>query len=214
MADPVTMALIGAGTGAIMNKDDPLKGAMLGAAGGAIAGPAMGAAGNALGMGAGAAGSGVSSAVGGELLASAPGAMGQAGMLINMPTSAAAQFATGPVGSMIGSEAALKMASPLNPLFNNLAQPGKALQAGGMMMPKQGQQKPVAAPSAPRRSPAPQRSNAAIMQPYNGGMMPGQQSGAAMPGGMQGGAGPYHGMGGGPEDELMKRRRFFRPMGY
>lgn len=34
MADPVTMAVIGGGLGAMMNEKDPLKGALLGAAGG------------------------------------------------------------------------------------------------------------------------------------------------------------------------------------
>lgn len=34
MGDPVTMAMVGASVGAMMNKKDPLKGAMLGAAGG------------------------------------------------------------------------------------------------------------------------------------------------------------------------------------
>lgn len=34
MGDPVTMAVVGASAGAMMNKKDPLKGAMLGAAGG------------------------------------------------------------------------------------------------------------------------------------------------------------------------------------
>lgn len=43
MADPVTMAMVGAGIGAATNKDDPLKGAMMGAAIGGIGGAGYGA---------------------------------------------------------------------------------------------------------------------------------------------------------------------------
>jgi hypothetical protein len=63
MGDPVTMAMIGASAGALLNKDDPLKGAMLGAAGGyggatMLGGSAMLGGGAAAGMpGVGAAGS-------------------------------------------------------------------------------------------------------------------------------------------------------------
>lgn len=45
MGDPVTMAVIGGGLGAMMNKKDPLKGALLGAAGGYGGGALMGAGG-------------------------------------------------------------------------------------------------------------------------------------------------------------------------
>lgn len=41
MGDPVTMAVIGASAGAMMNKKDPLKGALLGAAGGYAGGAFM-----------------------------------------------------------------------------------------------------------------------------------------------------------------------------
>lgn len=44
MGDPVTMAMIGASAGAMMNKKDPLKGAMLGAAGGYAGGSIIGGA--------------------------------------------------------------------------------------------------------------------------------------------------------------------------
>lgn len=49
MGDPVTMAVIGASAGAMMNKKDPLKGALLGAAGGYAGGafmPTLGAGGS------------------------------------------------------------------------------------------------------------------------------------------------------------------------
>lgn len=71
MADPMTMALVGAGTGAMMNKDDPLMGAALGGMGGYFLGPM---AGKALGMGSGAAGVG-------ELAAGIPFGSEQAAML-------------------------------------------------------------------------------------------------------------------------------------
>jgi hypothetical protein len=43
MADPVTLALVGAGVGAIMNPNDPLKGAVIGGAAGFTGGAALGA---------------------------------------------------------------------------------------------------------------------------------------------------------------------------
>lgn len=45
MADPITMAVVGAGAGALMNKKDPLKGALLGAVGGYGGGALLGAGG-------------------------------------------------------------------------------------------------------------------------------------------------------------------------
>lgn len=47
MADPVTMAVVGATAGAAMSPKDPLKGALLGAAGGYGGGAALGAMGSA-----------------------------------------------------------------------------------------------------------------------------------------------------------------------
>lgn len=60
MADPVTMAVVGASAGALMNKEDPLKGALLGAAGGFGGATLMGAGG--LSSALGAAGAGTASA--------------------------------------------------------------------------------------------------------------------------------------------------------
>lgn len=43
MADPITLAVVGAGVGALMNPNDPLKGAVLGGAAGFTGGTALGA---------------------------------------------------------------------------------------------------------------------------------------------------------------------------
>ena len=59
MGDPVTMAVIGGGLGAMMNEKDPLKGALLGAAGGYGGATLMGAG----GLGAGATQAGTGSAL-------------------------------------------------------------------------------------------------------------------------------------------------------
>ncbi|OOZ37970.1 hypothetical protein [Solemya elarraichensis gill symbiont] len=47
MTKAALIPLLGAGAGAMMNKDDPFKGAMLGLLGGSIAGPVAGAMGGA-----------------------------------------------------------------------------------------------------------------------------------------------------------------------
>ncbi len=98
MGDPVTMAVIGASAGAMMNKKDPLKGALLGAAGGYGGATLMG------GMGA-AGGSGIlPSAASGSMTA---GANIPAGAAFVNPAGVNAMTAatTGPSGA-IGVEAA------------------------------------------------------------------------------------------------------------
>ena len=78
MADPVTLAMIGATAGAVTNKKDPLKGALLGATlgygGGALAPSLLGTGATAASGAAGAAGvtSGLPAATGGLLGSSAP----------------------------------------------------------------------------------------------------------------------------------------------
>lgn len=69
MGDPITMAVVGASAGALMNKKDPLKGALLGAAGGfggatlmAGGAAAAGTAGTAAGTGSALTGAGASTA--------------------------------------------------------------------------------------------------------------------------------------------------------
>lgn len=78
MADPVTLAMMGAAAGAVTNKKDPLKGALLGATlgygGGALAPSLLGTGATAASGAAGAAGvtSGLPAATGGLLGSSAP----------------------------------------------------------------------------------------------------------------------------------------------
>lgn len=59
MADPITLAVVGAGVGAMINPNDPIKGAVIGGAAGFTGGTALGAGGATAGAagGAGAAGS-------------------------------------------------------------------------------------------------------------------------------------------------------------
>lgn len=100
MGDPVTMAVIGASAGAMMNKRDPLKGALLGAAGGYGGATLMGGIGAA-----GAGGSGIlPSAASGSVAA---GANIPAGAAFINPAgvNAATAAATGPSGAL-GIEAA------------------------------------------------------------------------------------------------------------
>lgn len=78
MADPVTLAMMGAAAGAVTNKKDPLKGALIGATlgygGGALAPSLLGTGATAASGAAGAAGvtSGLPAATGGLLGSSAP----------------------------------------------------------------------------------------------------------------------------------------------
>lgn len=98
MGDPVTMAMIGAGVGAITNPRKPLQGALLGGALGGFGGAAMGA-GNA------AATAGMTGAsavpVGSTAGAALPAAQGASGIFANatMPTYAATGGTTGLIGS-------------------------------------------------------------------------------------------------------------------
>lgn len=75
MADPVTMAVVGATAGAALNKDDPLKGALLGAAGGYGGGALLGT--SAIGGTAATAGAGLT----GSANAFIPGVQGGFGAL-------------------------------------------------------------------------------------------------------------------------------------
>lgn len=98
MGDPVTMAMIGAGVGAITNPRKPLQGALLGGALGGFGGAAMGA-GNVAATTAmkGAAAVPVGSTAGAAL----PAAQGASGIFANatMPTYAATGGTTGLIGS-------------------------------------------------------------------------------------------------------------------
>jgi hypothetical protein len=105
MGDPVTMAMIGAGVGAITNPRKPLQGALLGGALGGFGGAAMGA-GNAAataGMtGASAVPAGASAitpmTAGATYSGAAPGMVANFGMP-TMPTSVATGGSTGLIGS-------------------------------------------------------------------------------------------------------------------
>jgi hypothetical protein len=102
MGDPITMAMIGAGVGAITNPRKPLQGALLGGALGGFGGAAMGA-GNAAatatmkGAMMPAAGTGVTA---GAALPAAPGVAATAPFATaTMPTYAATGGTTGLIGS-------------------------------------------------------------------------------------------------------------------
>lgn len=97
MGDPVTMAVIGASAGAMMNKKDPLKGALLGAAGGYAGGafmPTLGAGGSGI----------LPSAASGSMTAGANIPAGAA--FINPAGVNAATAATTSPSGLVGVEAA------------------------------------------------------------------------------------------------------------
>lgn len=101
MGDPVTMAVVGASAGAMMNKKDPLKGALLGAAGGYGGASMMGlgattAGTTAIGSGATAAGTTAGTATGSAITAGAGGSA--AGNLAAVPSYGAAPFQVGATG--------------------------------------------------------------------------------------------------------------------
>jgi hypothetical protein len=81
MGDPITMAMIGAGVGAVTNPRKPLQGALLGGALGGFGGAAMGA-GNA--------------AAATTMAGANPSLMGTAGMGVNPMTAGATYKAAGP----------------------------------------------------------------------------------------------------------------------
>ena len=129
MADPVTMAVVGGGIGAMMNKKDPLKGALLGAAGGYGGATLMGAGGLAGSSGVlPSALSGSTTTLGSTLPA------GAAQAFTTGPTAAmqAANLTTGPSG-VLGVEAAktglFGGATPLT----NAAMQGQGLAQTGAM---------------------------------------------------------------------------------
>lgn len=105
MGDPVTMAVVGASAGAMMNKKDPLKGALLGAAGGYAGGtfmPTLGvgtpqvAGTTAASLTPAAAGTTAGTATGSAITAGAGGSA--AGNLAAVPSYGAAPFQVGASG--------------------------------------------------------------------------------------------------------------------
>jgi hypothetical protein len=127
MADPMTLAMVGAAAGAVTNKKDPLKGALMGAA--------LGGGGGLLAGGAGAA------------AASAP----SSGLLAGM-TPMGAQAAGGltasaiPAGGVAGGGALLAGGAPAAPsLMSRLANPATlaaGAQLAGSFTPQQAQTAP------------------------------------------------------------------------
>ena len=99
MGDPVTMAVVGASVGAMMNKKDPLKGAMLGAAGGyggAALMPTLGVGSTAAGLTPAAAGTTAGTATGSAITAGAGGSA--AGNLTAVPSFGVPSFQVGASG--------------------------------------------------------------------------------------------------------------------
>lgn len=124
MADPVTMAVVGATAGAALNKDDPLKGALLGAAGGFGGGAALGALGG--GAAAGAAGAAGASSAGTASLMAGGGALAP-GLGASAGLSAAG-------GSGLGLAAPAMTGFGLTPAASGLAAGGASLGASGSML--------------------------------------------------------------------------------
>jgi hypothetical protein len=169
MGDPITMAMIGAGVGAMTNPRKPLQGALLGGAlggvGGSFMGGAMGA-GNAAATTAmtganpavmGTAGMGVAPMTAGATYnAAAPGMVANFGNA-TMPTYAATGGSTGLIGSTTAPVAmADRFAGGMNALKSDISSlgtfakenplaAGQGLQAAkGVLFPE-----PMAAPPAP-----------------------------------------------------------------
>jgi hypothetical protein len=124
MADPVTLAMVGAAAGAVTNKKDPLKGALMGAA--------LGGGGGLLAGGAAAGGSGL---LGGAAPLGATAAGGLTASAI-------------PAGGVVGGGALLAGGAPAAAapgLMSQLANPAvlaAGSQLAGSMTPKQAQTAP------------------------------------------------------------------------
>lgn len=103
MADPMTLAIVGAGVGAIMNPNDPIKGAVIGGAAGFTGGTALGAS---------AAGTAAGTAVGAGGIGGAAGGTGLTATTIGgaAPASAGLGTASGGVGfTAAGAPSAIGM---------------------------------------------------------------------------------------------------------
>jgi hypothetical protein len=169
MADPLTMAAVGAVAGAAMNRDDPMKGALMGAALGGAGGAGYGAltgaggAAGAAGAGAGAAGAGALEAgLGAAAPVYGPATMAEFAPLVGaeaipvaMPGASPAAFAYPDVDAI----ARASMGSDLPGLMSGA--PGSSAyaapnrmqlgQAAGLLQQAQ--------PRAQMQAPAPKRGN-------------------------------------------------------
>lgn len=177
-AIPFAPMIIGAGAGALIDKQNPLRGAMLGAVGGGVAGPAM----------AGITGAGAAAASEAAAMGAAPGAAasyGAAGGLAGIGPQQAAMLASqtaefgGPgLAHTLGSAG---LNAPMSKLaafgtmgpqsfMSGLTGKDFALKAGQGLLNMGGQQQPppmASAPSVPRQTlPPPQP-----MSPFSTGMM-------------------------------------------
>jgi len=144
MTKAALIPLLGAGAGAMMNKDDPMKGALLGLLGGAAAGPAM---------------AGLSGAAAGG----AGGIAGMAGLTpasasLPMMGSAAAPGAffsgAAPLGGQVVAGSGAAAGGGLSGIMSKLAGIGGDMSPMDKMklaaqMQGQGQQQPQAAPAMP-----------------------------------------------------------------
>lgn len=95
MADPITLAVVGAGVGAMLNPNDPIKGAVIGGAAGFTGGTALGA---------GAAGTAAGTTVGAGGIGGAAGGTGLTATTIGgaAPAGAGLGTATGGMGFTAG----------------------------------------------------------------------------------------------------------------
>lgn len=103
MADPITLAVVGAGVGAMMNPNDPIKGAVIGGAAGFTGGTALGA---------GAAGTAAGTTVGAGGIGGAAGGTGLTATTIGgaAPAGAGLGTATGGMGfTAAGAPSAIGM---------------------------------------------------------------------------------------------------------
>lgn len=141
MADPITLAVVGAGLGAAMNPNDPLKGAVIGGIGGAVGGSALGGAG-ATGSTVGTSGA-VGSAGAAEGAAAAAGATPAAtqmyastipGLTSAAPGSQAAylaaQTAEFGIPGLTATGSAASTASGVSPLTKGMWDAANSLSAG------------------------------------------------------------------------------------
>ena len=106
MADPVTLAMVGAAAGAALKPKDPLKGAMLGATVGFTGGTALGA-------GAVTAAAPAGGAIGGTGLATGGSALGTTtGLGLAAPTAATSGYGLTAGGGTLGTSTGLGLTAP------------------------------------------------------------------------------------------------------
>lgn len=162
MGDPVTMAMIGAGVGAITNPKKPLQGALLGGALGGFGGAAMGA-GNAAatatmtGATLPAAGTGVSAGVGSTVGATLPA---QGAGIFATPTNPIYAATGGSTGLIPSTTAPVTMMDRLKAMGSFNQQNPMVGQVGSSALQNIMQPQPMAAAPTPgllRGTPSPEQ---------------------------------------------------------